>query len=176
MLLLFIFTQFLWAQNAESIAKNKTSNKEVAKFSNQAIKAYQESAVYKIKDYYAFLELYANQKTSDSLKIEIKASIFDLFINKNVKVFDFVTLENKPIPLEKLLVKIENKNYKFEILDVESSILASDFWTTKYNLEVIEENQNCHVEVFSTVIFKPVIKQFGSRAKEVWTLFLSDMK
>ena len=49
----------------------------------QAIKAYQESAVFKIKDYYAYLELYANEETSDSLKVQIKTAIHNLFENKS---------------------------------------------------------------------------------------------
>ncbi|WP_339889413.1 hypothetical protein [uncultured Flavobacterium sp.] len=172
LLLTFALTSF--SQSNNTSASSKVAIK--SNFSFQAIKVYQESAVFKVKDYYAYLELYANEEATDSLKVEIKTAIHNLFIQKHIKVVDFVSSENNPILLDKLLDKIENKNYKFKLTAIENSIVASDFWTTKYNLEVIETNQRCSIEVFSKIIFKPVDKKFGSTTKEIWTLFLGEME
>ncbi|WP_339837789.1 hypothetical protein [uncultured Flavobacterium sp.] len=172
LLLTFALTTF--GQSNNTSASSKVAIK--SNFSFQAIKVYQESAVFKVKDYYAYLELYANEEASDSLKTAIKNAIHNLFIQKNIKVVDFVTSENNPILLDKLLDKIENKNYKFKLTALENSIVGADFWTTKYNLEVIETNQRCSIEVFSKIIFKPVEKNFGSTTKEVWTLFLGEIE
>ncbi len=172
--LLLIFALISFGQDSRTNTSSKIAIK--SNFSFQAIKVYQESAVFKIKDYYAYLELYANEETSDSLKIQLKTSIHKLFIHKNVTVVDVVSSENNPIALHKLLDKIENKNYKFKLTGIENSIVAQDFWTTKYNLEVVETNQRCSIEVFSKVIFKPIEKKFGSKTKEIWTLFLGEME
>lgn len=172
--LLLLSALLSYSQSNTNNASSKVAIK--SNFSFQAIKAYQESAVYKVKDYYAYLELYANETTSDSLKIQIKTSIYNLFLQKNVKVVDFVSSENNPILLDKLLDKIEGKNFKFKLSGIENSIVASNFWTTKYNLEVIETNQRCSIEVFSKIIFMPVEKKFGSKTKEIWTLLLDEME
>ena len=172
--LLLLFALHSFSQSNTNSASSKVAIK--TNFSFQAIKAYQESAVYKVKDYYAYLELYANETTSDSLKIQLKTSIYNLFLQKNVKVVDFVSSENNPILLDKLLDKIEGKNFKFKLSGIENSIVASNFWTTKYNLEVVESNQRCSIEIFSKIIFMPVEKKFGSKTKEIWTLFLDEME
>lgn len=145
-------------------------------FSFQAIKAYQESAVFKIKDYYAYLELYANESASDALHNQLKVAIRNLFVDSQQKVVDITSSENNPIALDQLLEKVKRKNYTFQLTKIENSIVADDFWTTKYNLEINEGNQRCSIEVFSKVVFKPVDKQFGSVSKEVWTLFLGGME
>lgn len=157
---------------------NTSSSKVTIKntFSFQAIKAYQESAVFKIKDYYNYLELYADESTSDSLRLQLKTSLHNLFVDEEQKVVDFTTSENKPITLNKLLEKIQEKNYSFNLSAIENSIVAQDFWTTKYNLEVLEGNQRCTIEVFTKVVFKPVTKKFGTKTKEIWTLFLGEME
>ena len=172
--LLLVFALISFGQSINSSASSKVAIK--SNFSFQAIKVYQESAIFKIKDYYAYLELYSNEETSDSLKVQLKTSIHKLFSQKNVKVVDVVSSENNQITLDKLLEKLENKNFKFKLSAIENSIVVLDFWTTKYNLEVVEINQRCSIEVLSKVIFKPIDKKFGSKTKEIWTLFLGEME
>lgn len=172
--LILLFALLSFGQSNTTSASSKVAIK--SNFSFQAIKVYQESAIFKIKDYYAYLELYANEETSDSLKVQLKTSIHKLFLQNNVKVVDVVSSENNQIALDKLLDKIENRNFKFKLNAIENSIVALDFWTTRYNLEVIETNQRCSIEVLSKVIFKPIDKKFGSKSKEVWTLFLGEME
>lgn len=172
--LLLLFALISFGQSNNTSASSKVAIK--SNFSFKAIKVYQESAIFKIKDYYAYLELYSNAESSDSLKVQLKTSIHNLFLQKNVNVVDVVSAENNPIALDKLLDKIENKNFKFKLTAIENSIVALDFWTTKYNLEITETNQRCSIEVFSKVIFRPVDKKFGSTSKEIWTLFLGEME
>lgn len=157
---------------------NATSSKVTIKntFSFQAIKAYQESAIFKIKDYYNYLELYAAESTSDTLRLQLKTAIHNLFVDEHQKVVDFTTSDNNPIALNKLLDKIQEKNYTFNLSAIENSIVAQDFWTTKYNLEILEANQRCTIEVFTKIVFKPVTKKFGTKTKEIWTLFLGEME
>lgn len=145
-------------------------------FSMQSIKAYQESAVFKIKDYYNFLEIYSNSKTSDSLKIQVKKSIYNLFETKNNEVIDITASDKYYINIDKLLEKVSDRDFTFKLTNLEHSIVAQDFWTTKYYLQVIEEDEICNLEVFNKVVFKPIQKKFGAKTKEVWTLFLGEME
>jgi hypothetical protein len=173
-LFILLFALLSFGQNSSVNTSSKVAIK--SNFSFQAIKVYQESAIFKVKDYYKFLEIYSSSQSSDSLKIELKSSIQRLFLHKNEEVVDFVSAEKKSIALHKLLDKIENKDFSFKLSEIENSIVGQDFWTTKYNLEVFETNQRCSIEVFSKILFKPVEKKFGSKTKEVWTLFLGEME
>ncbi|MFN7043752.1 MAG: hypothetical protein ACK4M1_01035 [Flavobacterium sp.] len=140
-----------------------------------SVKAYQESATLKIEDYYQYLTLLSSESTSETLKAEIKNSIYSLFESEKVMVIDFTSNENTAISLNDLIEKIENKNYSFKTSNYESSIVAADFWTTQYKLIINQDNKVIELYYFQRIGFKPVIKTFGTAKKEVWTLFLGEI-
>jgi hypothetical protein len=146
-----------------------------ANFTIAAVKAYQESATLKIEDYYQYLTLLSSESTSETLKTEIKNSIYSLFNTENVIVVDFTSHENTTISLNDLIEKIDNKNYTFSVSNFENSIVASDYWTTQYQLTITQNNKPIELLYFQRIVFKPVIKTFGSTKKEVWTLFLGEV-
>lgn len=171
-LFLFILSAFsLFGQNENS----PSSSAIKANFTIASIKAYQESATLKIEDYYQYLTLLSSDLTSETLKAEIKTSIYRLFEGENVMVIDFTSIENSPISLPDLIEKIANKNYIFSLSNYESSIVAIDYWTTQYQLIISQNNKRTEVRYFQKVAFKPVIKSFGASKKEVWTLFLGEI-
>lgn len=171
-LFLFILSTFsLFGQNENS----PSSSAIKANFTIASIKAYQESATLKIEDYYQYLTLLSSDLTSETLKAEIKTSIFRLFESENVMVIDFTSIENSPISLPDLIEKIANKNYSFSLSNYESSIVAIDYWTTQYQLTISQNNKRTEVRYFQKVAFKPVIKSFGASKKEVWTLSLGEI-
>jgi len=171
-LFLFILSTFsLFGQNENS----PSSSAIKANFTIASIKAYQESATLKIEDYYQYLTLLSSDQTSETLKAEIKTSIFRLFESENVMIIDFTSIENSPISLPDLIEKIANKNYSFSLSNYESSIVAIDYWTTQYQLTISQNNKRTEVRYFQKVAFKPVIKSFGASKKEVWTLFLGEI-
>ena len=171
-LFLFILSTFsLFGQNENS----HSSSAIKANFTIASIKAYQESATLKIEDYYQYLTLLSSDLTSETLKAEIKTSIFRLFESENVMVIDFTSIENSPISLSDLIEKIANKNYSFSLSNYESSIVAIDYWTTQYQLTISQNNKLTEVRYFQKVAFKPVIKSFGASKKEVWTLSLGEI-
>lgn len=171
-LFLFILSTFsLFGQNENS----PSSSAIKANFTIASIKAYQESATLKIEDYYQYLTLLSSDLTSETLKAEIKTSIFRLFEGENVMVIDFTSIENSPISLPDLIEKIANKNYIFSLSNYESSIVAIDYWTTQYQLTISLNNKRTEVRYFQKVAFKPIIKSFGASKKEVWTLFLGEI-
>lgn len=171
-LFLFILSTFsLFGQNENS----HSSSAIKANFTIASIKAYQESATLKIEDYYQYLTLLSSDQTSETLKAEIKTSIYRLFESENVMVIDFTSIENSPISLPDLIEKIANKNYIFSLSNYESSIVAIDYWTTQYQLTISQNNKRTEVRYFQKVAFKPIIKSFGASKKEVWTLFLGEI-
>ena len=171
-LFLFILSTFsLFGQNENS----HSSSAIKANFTIASIKAYQESATLKIEDYYQYLTLLSSDLTSETLKAEIKTSIFRLFEGENVMVIDFTSIENSPISLPDLIEKIANKNYSFSLSNYESSIVAIDYWTTQYQLTISQNNKRTEVRYFQKVAFKPIIKSFGASKKEVWTLSLGEI-
>lgn len=101
LLITFSLTTFGQSNNIDASSKANIKTN----FSFQAIKGFQESAVFKIEDYYDYLELYANESTSDTLQLQVKEAIYNLFIESQPKVLDFTSSENKSIPLNKLLDK-----------------------------------------------------------------------
>ena len=172
-LFLFILSTFsLFGQNENS----PSSSAIKANFTIASIKAYQESATLKIEDYYQYLTLLSSDLTSETLKAEIKTSIYRLFESENVMVIDFTSIENSPISIPDLIEKIANKNYSFSLSNYESSIVAIDYWTTQYQLTISLNNKRTEeVLYFQKVAFKPIIKSFGASKKEVWTLFLGEI-
>ena len=171
-LFLFILSTFsLFGQNENS----PSSSAIKANFTIASIKAYQESATLKIEDYYQYLTLLSSDLTSETLKAEIKKSIYRLFESENVMVIDFTSIENSPISLPDLIEKIANKNYSFSLSNYESSIVAIDYWTTQYQLTISQNNKRTEVRYFQKVAFKPIIKSFGASKKEVWTLSLGEI-
>jgi len=155
---------------------NPTASKTIkANFTMASVKAYQESATLKVEDYYHYLTLFSAESTSESLKNEIKSSIFSLFESENNIVVDYTTEEKPTISLKDLLTKIENKNYSFSASNFENSIVANDFWTTQYQLTVMQNNKSTEFLYFQKVRFKPFVKVFGTTKKEVWTLFLGEV-
>ncbi len=169
MFLLFTFS--LFGQNANTPASTAIK----ANFTSASVKAYQESATLKIEDYYQYLTLLSNESTTETLKTEIKSSIFRLFESEKVMVIDFTSTEKNTILLSDLIDKIANKNYTFTVSNYESSIVASDYWTTQYQLIVTQNKIPMEFQYFQKIVFKPIMKTFGSSKKEVWTLFLGEI-
>ncbi len=169
--LFLVGTFSVFGQNA-----NSTSSTAIkANFTMASVKAYQESATLKVEDYYHYLTLFSAESTSESLKNEIKSSIYNLFKSDNSLVVDYTTQEKPTISLKELLAKIENKNYLFSVSNFENSIVASDFWTTQYQLTISQNENTTQLQLFQKVSFKPILKAFGSTKKEVWTLFLGEV-
>ena len=146
-----------------------------ANYTMASIKAYQESAVLKVEDYYNYLNLLSSRTTAEDLKTEITGALFSLFEDNNVVVIDITALPPTTIPLADLVTKIANQNYSFTPYNYENSIVATDFWTTKYQLTIEYKETKTEQICFQRVFFKPMMKTFGSTKKEVWALFLGDV-
>ena len=169
--LLLLFSFSLFGQDV-NFAAPKTIK---ANFTMASVKAYQESATLKIEDYYQYLNLLSDEATPENLKREIRTSIFSLFENEKVMVIDFTSTENTTISLPDFIDKITNKNFSFVISNFENSIVASDYWTTKYQLTVTQNKISKPIILLQQIGFKPVYKNFGNTKKEVWTLFLGEV-
>ena len=171
--IVFLLTSFFSFGQSVTSATTKSIK---ANFTTASVKAYQESATLKVEDFYNYLTLLADETTSGALKAEIKASIYSFFETENVNIIDFTTDEKPFIHLNKLIDKIQNKNYTFLVSDFESSIVASDYWTMQYKLTVIQNSKKSKSHYFQNVKFKPVLKSFGATKKEVWTLLLGEIE
>lgn len=171
-ILLFLVGTFsVFGQNANTPASTAIK----ANFTMASVKAYQESATLKVEDYYQYLTLLSSESTSETLKAEIKSSIYSLFESENIKVIDFTSTENAAILLNELIEKITNKNFSFAVTNFENSIVAADYWTTQYQLIVTQNKIPMEFQYYQKIGFKPVLKSFGTTKKEVWTLFLGEV-
>jgi len=171
-ILLFLVGTFsVFGQNANTPASTAIK----ANFTMASVKAYQESATLKIEDYYQYLTLLSSESTSETLKTEIKTTIYSLFESENIKVIDFTSTENATISLHELIDKITNKNFSFSVANFENSIVSTDYWTTQYQLTVMQNKIPMEFQYFQKIGFKPVVKSFGTTKKEVWTLFLGEV-
>lgn len=171
-ILLFLVGTFsVFGQNANTPASTAIK----ANFTMASVKAYQESATLKVGDYYQYLTLLSSESTSETLKAEIKSSIYSLFESENIKVIDFTSTENTTISLHELIDKITNKNFSFAVTNFENSIVAADYWTTQYQLIVTQNKIPMEFQYYQKIGFKPVMKTFGTTKKEVWTLFLGEV-
>lgn len=170
--IIFLFSFAFYGQNAN----NPSSIAIEGNFSKVSIKAYQESAILKIEDYYNYLALLSNTSTSDALKTEIKAALFSLFKNKYIQVFDITSEEKETISLIELVEKIKNKNYSFLISNSTNTFLSNDYWRTVYNLEIRQGDNNRMLKCSQKVYFTPTTKRFGTTEKEIWTIKLGEIE
>ena len=171
MFMFLLFTFSVFGQNVNTPASSAIK----ANFTMASVKAYQESATLKIEDYYQYLTLLSSETTSETLKDEIRTSIYSLFESENIKVIDFTSTENATISLNELIDKITNKNYSFSVSNFENSIVATDYWTTQYQLTITQNKIPMKFQYYQKIGFKPVVKAFGTTKKEVWTLFLGEV-
>ena len=171
MFMFLLFTFSVFGQNVNTPASSAIK----ANFTMASVKAYQESATLKIEDYYQYLTLLSSETTSETLKDEIRTSIYSLFESENIKVIDFTSTENATISLNELIDKITNKNYLFSVSNFENSIVATDYWTTQYQLTITQNKIPMKFQYYQKIGFKPVVKAFGTTKKEVWTLFLGEV-
>ncbi|MFY0482790.1 hypothetical protein ACI6PS_09290 [Flavobacterium sp. PLA-1-15] len=170
--IVFLFSFSFYGQNATSNSLMSIKNN----FSEISIKAYQESAILKIEDYYNYLALFSNSSTSDALKTEIKTALFSLFKNKHIQIMDFTQEENPQIELPDLLDKIKNKNYSFSILKTSNTFVSNNYWVTSYDLQFRENENNHTLKCTQKVYFIPTTKQFGTTEKDVWTIKLGEIE
>ena len=171
MFMFLLFTFSVFGQNVNTPASSAIK----ANFTMASVKAYQESATLKVEDYYQYLTLLSSESTSETLKTEIKTTIYSLFESENIKVIDFTSTENATISLNELIDKITNKNYLFSVSNFENSIVATDYWTTQYQLTITQNKIPMKFQYYQKIGFKPVVKAFGTTKKEVWTLFLGEV-
>ena len=150
MFMFLLFTFSVFGQNVNKPASSAIK----ANFTMASVKAYQESATLKVEDYYQYLTLLSSESTSETLKTEIKTTIYSLFESENIKVIDFTSTENATI---------------------ENSIVATDYWTTQYQLTITQNKIPMKFQYYQKIGFKPVVKAFGTTKKEVWTLFLGEV-
>ena len=171
MFMFLLFTFSVFGQNVNTPASSAIK----ANFTMASVKAYQESATLKVEDYYQYLTLLSSESTSETLKTEIKTTIYSLFESENIKVIDFTSTENATISLNELIDKVTNKNYLFSVSNFENSIVATDYWTTQYQLTITQNKIPMKFQYYQKIGFKPVVKAFGTTKKEVWTLFLGEV-
>ncbi|MEZ4853355.1 hypothetical protein [Flavobacterium sp.] len=143
-------------------------------FSVESVKVYQNNANLKIEDFYNYLSLYSQENTSEELKIEVKKNIFRLVENETILLSNFTIATDETILLLNFLAAINNKNYTFEVDAIQNTPSTEfNFWITNYQLKITQNKKVKIVNCSQKVFFKPVQKTFGSKQKEVWTVFLS---
>jgi len=153
------------------------SNKSISiksNFSTESIKAYQESANLKLDDFYSYLSLYSDAKTSNEFRLEIKQNIFRLFGKKSFEIVDFLSDEEKQISIDDFLSKIESKNYGFATSHQFNSNVDFHSWECSYQLKIYFGNDFEVKNVKQNITFFPVEKAFGTNSKTVWNIYLGN--
>jgi len=169
-IILFFFCNYALAQSSDN-SVNKNSIK--ANFSAKAIEAYEENSFSKVNDFYQFLEIYSDKNSSEALKNQVRENLKSLVV-ENVLVPDLFTSEK--ITLEKLLQQINAKGYKFEVKNIQKRATSANFWTNSYNLEIKNGAEIQRKNLTQRVYFYPEQKTFGTKKKEVWSIFLGEIE
>ncbi|HEX8575727.1 MAG TPA: hypothetical protein VF677_05490 [Flavobacterium sp.] len=165
----YFFCYCVAGQEANNALKN---NSIKANFSMKIIEAYEENSFSKVKDFYEYLEIYADEDASDALKSQVQENIYALF-NNNVTVSGFFNQDK--ITLDQLLERIKSKGLKFTVKDIQKETTSSNFWTTSYTLEITGKNKTEQKKIKQKIYFYPEEKSFGDKKKEVWQLFLGEI-
>lgn len=169
-LLFFGQCQCVFSQDANNSVKR---NSIKANFSLKAIEAFEENSFSKVNDFYQFLEIYSDKNSSEALKNQLKENLNSLVI-ENVLVLDLFTSEK--VTLEKLLEQINTKGFKFEVKNIKKKVISSNFWTNSYVLEIKNDKEIQRKNLLQRIYFFPEEKSFGTKKKEVWTIFLGEIE
>jgi len=169
-IILFFFCNYALAQSSDNSA-NKNSIK--ANFSAKAIEAYEENSFSKVNDFYQFLEIYSDKNSSEALKNQVRENLKSLMV-EDVFFTDLFTSEK--ITLEKLLEQINAKGFKFEAKNIQKRITSPNFWTNSYSLEIKNGTEIQRKNLVQRVYFYPEQKTFGTKKKEVWSIFLGEIE
>ncbi len=162
---------FGFSQNVNSDT-SKSSVAIKSNFSTEAVKVYQESANLKLDDFYNYLSLYSDAKTSDAFKAEIRKNIFRLYGKDNFEIIDFLSNDNQRIAIANFLSKIENKNYDFAISYKFNSPADFQSWNCSYQLKIYFGNDFSVKNINQKINFLPIEKSFGNTTKTVWAVYL----
>ncbi|RXR32615.1 hypothetical protein EQG68_07245 [Flavobacterium piscinae] len=171
---LLFFSFFGFAQNAGFSKKSMKAN-----FSAETLQAYQESSFSKVNDFYEYAQLLTNPTISNDLKEEIITAIFSLYKeNYNASIINFLSSEKEKISLAEFLKLLENeKNIQFKTKKKKEKVqFFNDYWINHYYLEIERNKQITIVEIKQKVFFSENLKSFGENQKEVWSVYLGEMK
>ena len=169
-IILFFFCNCVLAQSSDnSVSRNSIK----ASFSAKAIEAYEENSFSKVNDFYQFLEIYSDKNASEALKNQVKENLQSLVV-ENIFVADLFTSEK--ITLEKLLEEISSKGFKFEVKNMQKRATSTNFWTNSYALEIKNGTETVRKNLAQRVYFYPEQKTFGTKTKEVWSIFLGEIE
>ncbi|OYU79038.1 MAG: hypothetical protein CFE23_15955 [Flavobacterium sp. BFFFF1] len=174
LLTVFVFAAACYGQNAES-----RNNAIKANFSQAALGAWQQHSLDKVRDYFQYLELLANETSSEPLKAQLKESIYTLFEARNTMVIDITSADKTPMTLENLLEKMDKfkRPLKINIKKKRlSSYFSDNYWMNIYTIEITVDNNTMINDVSQKIYFLPQIKDFGGKSKEVWSLKLGEME
>lgn len=169
-IILFFFCNCVLAQSSDN-SVNRNSIK--ANFSAKAIEAYEENSFSKVNDFYQFLEIYSDKNSSEALRKQVKENLKSLVV-ENVLVADLFTSEK--ITLEKILEEISSKGFKFEVKNMQKRATSTNFWTNSYVLEIKNGTEIVRKNLVQRVYFYPEQKTFGTKKKEVWSIFLGEIE
>ncbi|MFC6096062.1 hypothetical protein ACFPVY_05340 [Flavobacterium qiangtangense] len=169
-IILFFFCNCALAQSSDDLVSR---NSIKANFSAKAIEAYEENSFAKVNDFYQFLEIYSDKKSSEALKNQVRENLKSLMV-ENVLVADLFTSEK--ITLEKLLEQINAKGFKFDVKNIQKRATSTNFWTNSYVLEIKNGTEIHHRNLVQRVYFYPEEKSFGTKKKEVWSIFLGEIE
>lgn len=157
-------------QNSPNSVSKSVSIK--SNFSTEEIFAYQASANLKVNDFYDYLTLFSKTDTSVDLKKEIKRNLFRLTNNEHFFIIDFFSKSINSIEIDTFLSKIDNKNYKFLVSDINNSNIEFQSWSCTYKLKIVLSNDSIEKTINQKIIFSPIEKSFGNQQKLVWNIFL----
>ena len=169
-IILFFFCNCVLAQSSDN-SVNRNSIK--ANFSAKAIEAYEENSFSKVNDFYQFLEIYSDKNSSEALKKQVKENLQSLVV-ENVLVADL--FKSEKITLEKLLAEISSKGFKFEVKNIQKRANSTNYWTNSYALEIKNGTETVRKNLVQRVYFYPEQKTFGTKKKEVWSIFLGEIE
>lgn len=166
---------FVMLSNSVLFSQSSSTN---TKMTNSALmlkttKAFQIKSENKILEFYDLL----NVVGSPSLKLEVRVNsiieILKFFKDKNVKIPNFIEVDNKEIILQEFLTKVAKSKQKiyFETQNmIFSSLQEIDgikFWTVSYGLNIIIGNQKSNKNINHNISLLQEEKYFGGIKKTV---------
>ena len=140
----------------------------------------------KLNDFIEIISLVSDPETPTELRKDIINAAPDLFLDKNTKVqwHYFKNGQDISLPFMKFLHKVMHENIKIKtiIKNIENNRpnncpAPQCKWQLFFQLEQKDYHGNTNkTDAVMDVILKLETKKFGSTEKEIWTVFLGELK
>lgn len=157
-------TNDLKKSNVQSISNN---------FNTLTIASYQQQSQNKIKEFFEYLNEYA-QTTDEALSKELEKVLLQSLQNENLGFTNILNPAATKVSFATLLETVKKNNLRFSLFSFNTIKTQQSYFECEYSLQISQMDEVKQTKLTQKVYLYPYEKKFGQMQKQVWELKLGD--